>query len=428
MELTAHYIISRFNGWRKCLYFLQSDDVNAAQRIILLLVFTVLLYARGPDNFLHPMLWAEDGTVFFQQMYNQGIYSFAQPYAGYLHTLPRVMAFIAAWFPYAIIPTIFCYLSLGLSVFVANMFLSQRFNIAYKPLLVLSLILVPSSGEPFGTLTNCNWVILPLFFFVLFASPPVRKLHAWCDRIIVFLLAFTGPVIVIASPLFVYKWYVQRSKHNAALMFLAMAGAITQAALIYYSSRIGGHSHTVDLDVIQKILAVYYAVINPSLLQLSLDSKQVVSTQLVVSLIFYGLLLSICNNAALPYRRFLYSALYAIFGMVAITIYSQLGALSTLIWSYTVGSRYFYLPSVLIVWILCFGFSQSIFKKIICGLILILMLANMTTNFTFTSPIHNDYHWKKYAKKIHDGEKLGIPINPEKWVVRLNKSRGFIKG
>ena len=58
---------------------------------IFFIVLSVLLFRRY-DAFVNPQLYAEDGAVFLQQFENSGISSLWQPYAGYLHTLLRLVA------------------------------------------------------------------------------------------------------------------------------------------------------------------------------------------------------------------------------------------------------------------------------------------------------------------------------------------------
>ena len=47
------------------------------------------------------MFWAEDGHIFFSEAYNLGLTSFITTYAGYLHTIPRIIAYSTLHLPYA---------------------------------------------------------------------------------------------------------------------------------------------------------------------------------------------------------------------------------------------------------------------------------------------------------------------------------------
>src|SRR3954469_13020568 len=54
-----------------------------------------ILFARRPDMVLNPQFWAEDGPVFFAQARIHGIAALVEPYAGYFHTVLRLVAWIA---------------------------------------------------------------------------------------------------------------------------------------------------------------------------------------------------------------------------------------------------------------------------------------------------------------------------------------------
>ena len=70
-----------------------------------LAVFAILLFLRKPYALLVPQLYAEDGTIFLAQNDLVGLRAFLEPYMGYLHTLPRLIAWTAsrlldpAWWP-----------------------------------------------------------------------------------------------------------------------------------------------------------------------------------------------------------------------------------------------------------------------------------------------------------------------------------------
>ncbi len=51
-----------------------------------------LLALRDTDAFLRPDFWAEDGRAFFRGWNMFGWSSFIEPYAGYLHLIPRIVA------------------------------------------------------------------------------------------------------------------------------------------------------------------------------------------------------------------------------------------------------------------------------------------------------------------------------------------------
>ena len=65
----------------------------------------VLLALRKPWALHTPQLWAEDGSIFLVQNEQMGLRAWWEPYNGYLHLLPRLIAWTAsrvadvAWWP-----------------------------------------------------------------------------------------------------------------------------------------------------------------------------------------------------------------------------------------------------------------------------------------------------------------------------------------
>ena len=65
------------------------------------------LALRKPWALLTPQLWAEDGSIFLVQDEQLGLGAWLTPYNGYLHLLPRMVAWLTsrlvdvAWWPTA---------------------------------------------------------------------------------------------------------------------------------------------------------------------------------------------------------------------------------------------------------------------------------------------------------------------------------------
>ncbi len=60
--------------------------------------------ARRPDALFSAQPWAEDGGVFLTQAISNSWGSLLIPYAGYLHTFPRLLAMISLIFGYQELP------------------------------------------------------------------------------------------------------------------------------------------------------------------------------------------------------------------------------------------------------------------------------------------------------------------------------------
>lgn len=91
-----------------------AQDYQLPRHVALLSYFLAILIAilRRPDFVTNPQFWAEDGRVWFQQAYNEGVlHALLQPYAGYYHLLPRVSGALAVQFGIGHAPAVLNWLS-----------------------------------------------------------------------------------------------------------------------------------------------------------------------------------------------------------------------------------------------------------------------------------------------------------------------------
>jgi hypothetical protein len=58
--------------------------------------FLLVLFARRPETFLNPQLWAEDGFIFFVQADEFGARALTFSWAGYHHFLLRLIAAVSS--------------------------------------------------------------------------------------------------------------------------------------------------------------------------------------------------------------------------------------------------------------------------------------------------------------------------------------------
>ena len=138
---------------------------------------TALAYFRVP-NLVARTVWAEDGQVFLREYLEQGP-GLLNPYAGYLHFLPRIV--VASVVPvfgleaYPMAVTVACCVVLGFisaltfycsSALTTNV--SARLCWASIPVLV-----PPGALETMGNVANLHWYLLWLAPWVLIKSPSV---------------------------------------------------------------------------------------------------------------------------------------------------------------------------------------------------------------------------------------------------------------
>lgn len=141
----------------------------------LTLVGTVLAYVRIPSQAVKTV-WAEDGALFLQVYLEKGP-GLLDPYAGYLHLLPRfIVAVVTPVFgleAYPVAITVACCVVLGL-ISALTYYCSSALtsNVSARLCWASIPVLVPSGAvEAMGNVANLHWYLLWLAPWVLMKSP-----------------------------------------------------------------------------------------------------------------------------------------------------------------------------------------------------------------------------------------------------------------
>lgn len=387
---------------------------------ILLTVFLagVILFIRKPDSLINPQFWAEDGTVFFAQQFNNGASAIVMPYAGYLHFLPRMIAFLVdlGSFPYAWVPAIYNYLSLVIALLVVASVFSPRFKINNKPLIALAIVLVPHNlNEVFLTVTNLQWIVFFIMVVVLFKENPSSNyggisIQYVVDLSMIVIGGLTGPFIIFLVPFFALKWFQKRAFYNMVIFIVVVIVATVQFSFVVSETQF-----TQELNINLRLFS--------QILQL-LGSKYFgtlfLGDQLAYMLpgyflgFLYFVFLSILvywSYQSKSWSNFTFIGISLV--MLLITIFKFRNYLQILIPPLN-GVRYFYIPSVMLIWSLINLLRER--TKWIVILLTMIMFASFTSGFR-SKPLE-DYRWASYSTIIGKEDVL-IPINPKGWNVHL---------
>lgn len=162
------------------------------------------------------LVWAEDGRTFLGDAESAGASSLWRSYAGYAHTLPRLIALVGAaaplsWYAALTVVTALVVLALAAAfVHAAARELTGSWAWALVP--ALSLALVPSLGvEALGNAANLQWTLIAAtpWALVLSRQSPLR----WLGALVAVVAAATTPLVAVVLPvaLVVHRWRVVRS-------------------------------------------------------------------------------------------------------------------------------------------------------------------------------------------------------------------------
>lgn len=394
--------------WRAAIFELSPTK----QAFIIGGIIISLLAVKKTDAFTNPQFWAEDGRVFFAQAKLQGWASLHAAYAGYLHTWLRLIANCADVLPAGWIPAAYNYASALGTALVAVRLFSPRVNLPGKPWLALALVLVPHTGEVMVTLTNLQWITAFLLIIQLMMDDAKTRWTQTGDILILALTGITGPFSLILLPLFGWRYLQDRSRGRLVnLVVIAFTSAI-QLGCVYRSNPLTQTAAPFDLQHYLPILSRRLIVADFYPVQLSRHFSALTLNLIGVAAV--ALLIGVAaNKSNLRSQKWMLG--YIIIALIATSSFkARLDRLDTD--DFYNADRYFYIPKILVLWILVMEWRAPRWRWACLALLTISLLASL---YNFRSPPLIDQKWNDYAKSIDAGLPVKAPINPPGWFVEL---------
>lgn len=200
--------------------------------LLLALGFFAAAASRRPSTLLNAQFWAEDGAVFYAQARDLGFpAALTIPYAGYLLTMPRLVASVSPFIPLSTVPLMFNLVALLMQALPAIYLASGRMqHLGPLPVRILLAVLylgVPNVATVQGNLTNAQWHLAILSFLVLVGSSPKSRWAAAFDVTALVLGALTGPFALVLLPVAVIVAWVRRGRWTLVRAGIVSLGVVT---------------------------------------------------------------------------------------------------------------------------------------------------------------------------------------------------------
>ncbi|WP_191305323.1 hypothetical protein [Lentzea cavernae] len=209
----------------------------------------LLLVPAGWSRLDH--LWAEDGARFLvDAMLSPALSNLTDPYGGYLHALPRLVAELVALLPIEWAAAGFAVFAAVLRALVALItFAGSKAYLKSTPMrfALASLVVVLPAGnsETLNNMTNLHWFLLYGTFWALLWRNAPRVPVA----LFVVLSALTSPLIFILAPIALVRLFQPRKEVPVAFL----AALVVQGLTMVFASRTA-YSHD-EVDPVQVLLA-----------------------------------------------------------------------------------------------------------------------------------------------------------------------------
>jgi hypothetical protein len=419
----SNFVSANRRPWVNTIYFEQNKFTNY-KNIAFVVIAILILIVRKSDSLSNPQLWAEDGAIFFTQQYEYGAVSIFTPYAGYLHIVPRLIAILAdSFFSYADVPAVYNYMCLFVTIIVIVHCFSPRLQLPFKPLLALSIVLVPQAlNEVFFNITNLQWILCILLILALLKAAPNKNygnyaLQVISDFVIIIFIGLTGPFLIILFPFFIWKLFHVKKTYGYTLLITAFCIVLMQLFFLVPNTEIVQEGSMLNLDI-------YISIFGRKLFGgLFFGRSMMKSNALLISmsaLAFFSILLYLSYKKS-PKDKQIVKMVIMLLSISVVILAALIARYNFSPWVMTISGRYYYIPHVMIAWslILCFN-QHGIWKNIFVISFLLLIPCSSISIGIRTRMI--DYHWKYYSSLIGTKAIINIPINPN-WSLTLHSKK-----
>lgn len=399
---------------------------RAGHLVWLVIACAALLALRKPWALHTPQLWAEDGSIFLTQDEQMGLRAWFEPYNGYLHLLPRMIAWIArvsadvAWWP-----AIYNGLAYAINVALFARLASPRVQLPAKAGLMLAFVLVVGTGEVLINVTNLQWVTAFFLLLQVFTARPETWFQRLGDVVILAVVGLNGPFALLFAPLL--GWRAWRERNLDTLLAFAVVGtcAAVQGWLVTRAgANLSLHAGTEPFRPLMALSIAGSRLVTWTVLGPWAVRTWPIWVHAAIAVGFIGALLAwtLRRSPRRPVRAWLVTAFCIVTVACAYRVRADTWQDDNLV----NGDRYFYISRVLLAWLVVLEWNAG--PRSVAWTARVLCFAGVLTHIPyFILPAPPDYKWAEHCDPIRRGVPANIYTLPEGWWIeypgRSPKSR-----
>ncbi len=372
-----------------------------------------LLFLRKPWALQTPQLYAEDGSIFLVGHETLGLQAWFTPYMGYLHLLPRAVAWFAGtfldagWWPA-------CYVGAAAAgtVLVLLRFASPRFAVPGRSWLILSVGLVAQTGETVLSLTNLQWFTAFVFLQQAIFSPPAGLGQRVGDLVLVALAGLTGPFVLLFLPLLVWRVWRDRTADTWAVVAVAGLCAAVQAWFLWQSESAAPAGGAWRPGMLASALGGRLVTRPLFGFGLAIDFAAWAHAAIGGAVLAWLLFRTLRSGARTPVG-------VAVVAALVLTVAAAVLRCRPDRWDWddlTFSDRYFFMPRVLVAWLIIWECGAV--SRLAAWTARAACLAAVFLNARgHVQPAPPDYRWADHCDAIRRGVPAKIPTLPEGWTL-----------
>ncbi|RKI00306.1 hypothetical protein [Corallococcus sp. AB038B] len=413
------------------------ERLRASYATALGLCFAVLVL-RSHARILQAHLWAEDGAVFLSDALAHGLGATFKPYAGYLHVVPRLVAWGLSLLPIEAFALGLAFVTLAINAAVFALIARERYrwlvpHDGVRLLTAVAFCFLPGTWEVTGNLANLHSVLF--YGAMLVALQDLDRPLGLADGLVLLAGASSAGESVLLAPVFllrgVMRWRDGRPAREVLWEGLAVAVLTVPAGVNMVLFRQSGmpasdFAHWPLSRMAEHLWHTFNVryVLHPVLGDGGTLSyfRRPLAVRIAVACGFIAVLvLGIRRVPARP-RVLLLAACACVFLLIPLTWYVRSGSAEYPTFGAfrdpgVVEDRYmlFALPAGVVLWVAALARFRSLFGAGLCVAVMVLALPRWT--FEPWGPEHD---WAPSARLIRvtretPGAEASVPINPIGW-------------
>ena len=393
----------------------EQDGLSFGWQVLVFLAALAAIFSRLPGTLLHPQFFAEDGWVWYQQAYNlHWMRSLGITQAGYLQTLPRLVAGVTLLFPMQWSPLIMNLAGAVVQALPVNALLSRRCTpwgpLPVRMIMGVIYIAIPNAPEIHIVLTNAMWHLAVLQALLALSVPP----FGWRGRVSDILLfavgSISGPFSILLLPSVAAYYWIRRQRWTLLILSIMSLGIIIQIFCLVRSAR---HASITPLGATPVTLLRIVAgrIFFDSMIG-SGDSHLTIPMLMLVAMGGFIVLALGWRGAPLAVRLFGVFAIIALAGSLKDPL--LLGNRPR--WEVLAdiaGIRYWFLPSLMFLWLAIWATSSGRTKlaRYSGGVVLLLTLIGVIREWRYAPwPASHFQGDVAYFKTLKPGEHMTFSI------------------
>lgn len=378
-------ISRRFGFW---------SERKGAQALLLILLTVAVLFARRPDQFLHPYIWVEDGVINLKAYAERGLASVIEPVQGYSNLLSKLIDLTAFRVSIEHAPEISLALTVAFTCAVVLAIALSPTHLRCPFLCAIVLLTIPTGPEVFAIPVNAFWwagllLVLVLLWDDARGALPLRLGY-------VALAGLSTPLIVPFAGLFALRAWTERRRGDYLVVMLAVLLALVQLYVMHTAQDAIRNPFLFEGKAIPGFIDAFAGYLIAS----ERYGKWYSGTIVLILLAF----------ACWPIRdRLNRYFILLVLAWLAICVAIYLRAPLQIVDPLNVGQRYLFYPFALLTWIMIWigAFSPNPVRFLLvagCVTGIALVFKRMTTR-------HDPVDWPAQIEACARSDKYALPIH-----------------